>query len=217
MNTNESLQSRVVEALEFDPSVNAANIGVTVHDGIVTLKGFAASYAEKLSALRISERVLGVRAVVDQLEIELPDRSARSDEELAKAILNALEWDVVVPKNRIKVAVRNAQVTLEGHVDWQYQRNAAERAVRNLTGVRKVHNHLVIEHKPSTSGIKERIEQALKRSAELEANAINVETRGHTVALTGEVQSFAEREAAERAAWNAPGVTTVENELRVKF
>lgn len=213
--TDWETRKNVEEELNFEPSVNAAEIGVAVNDGIVTLTGRVDSYWEKSAAEEAAARVAGVKAVVNELEIRLPISSERTDEDIARAAVNRLEWTITVPKDRIKVKVSQGWVTLEGDVDWQFQKNAAERAIRDLVGVKGVLNHIVVKARPSTAEVKAAIEEALKRSAKVDANRINVDVQGDKVILKGTVRSWFEREEAERAAWRAPGVRGVDNRIVV--
>ena len=213
--TDLELKKAVEAELDFEPSINAAEIGVAVKDGIVTLTGRVDSYWAKVAAERAVFRVAGVNAVANDLEVRLPTASERTDEDIARAARNALEWDVLLPSDTIRVAVSKGWVTLEGTVDWQYQKQAAERAVRGLTGVRGVSNLIEVKPHARPTQVKAQIEEALKRSAELDANRIVVETDGDKVILRGTVRSWAEREEAERAAWRAPGVRSVDNRITV--
>ncbi len=213
--TDLELKKAVESELNFEPSINAAEIGVAAKDGIITLSGNVPSYWEKMAAERAAARVSGVKAVVNEVEVHLPGSSERTDEDIARAAVNALQWNVLIPIDRIKVKVSKGWVTLEGMVDWQFQKTAAEKAVRKLIGVKGVID--LIELKPSISKgeVKAAIEGALKRLAEIDANKIKVETEDGKVVLSGTVRSWFEREEAERAAWAAPGVRTVEDRIAV--
>jgi osmotically-inducible protein OsmY len=213
--TDWEIRKNVEQELNFEPSVNAAEIGVAVNDSIVTLTGRVDSYWEKIAAEQAAARVAGVKAIVNELEIRLPISSERTDEDIARAAVNRLEWTITVPKERIKVKVSKGWVTLEGEVDWQFQKNAAERAIHDLVGVKGVINHIVVKERPSTVLVKSAIEEALKRSAEVDANRISVDVQGDKVILGGTVRSWFEREEAERAAWRAPGVRSVDNRIAV--
>jgi osmotically-inducible protein OsmY len=213
--TDAEIRKNVEAELSFEPSINASEIGVAVKDGIVTLTGRVDSYWEKIAAEEAAARVAGVKAVANELEIRLPFSSERTDEDIARAAVNRLEWTITVPKDRIKVKVSKGWVTLEGEVEWQFQKNAAAEAVRNLVGMKGVINHIVVKERPSTAEVKAKIEEALKRSAEVDASHITVETEGDKVILKGTVRSWFEREEAERAAWRAPGVRKVDNRIIV--
>ena len=213
--TDLELRKAVESELNFEPSINAAEIGVAAKDGIITLSGSVPSYWEKMAAERAAARVSGVKAVVNEVEVHLPGSSERTDEDIARAAINAFQWSVLVPPDRIKVRVSKGWVTLEGTVDWQFQKTAAEKAVRKLIGVKGVID--LVEVKPSVNKgeVKAAIEGALKRLAEVDANKIKVETEDGKVVLSGTVRSWFEREEAERAAWAAPGVRTVEDRIAV--
>ncbi len=215
MTKDVNLQNRVSEALEFEPGIHAEKIGVTVEDGVITLVGEVPTYAEKFGAVRTAKRVWGVKAIADELDVVLPTAHQRNDSDLAHSALLAIEWDAIVPDNAIKITVTHGRVTLEGSVDWQYQKDAAIRAVRNLTGVKSLINNITVRPRVSPQSVREKIEKAFKRSAELEAAQISVEAREGTVTLRGNVHSLVEREEAERAAWAAPGVSRVEDHLMV--
>jgi osmotically-inducible protein OsmY len=215
MKTDLQLQQDVSEELRWDPSLDEKEIAIAVKDGVVTLRGVVDSYAAKVAAGRAAERVSGVRALADELAVRLPGEHTRSDTEIAHAVANALGWDVVVPRDHITAAVESGWVTLRGEVNWQYQRAAAERAVRYLTGVKGVSNLITIAPLASSQDIKSRIENALKRSAELDAGRITVEAMDSKVTLKGTVRSWVERRDAERAAWAAPGVKEVDDRLTV--
>jgi osmotically-inducible protein OsmY len=213
--TDLELKKAVESELSYEPSINAAEIGVAAKGGVVTLTGRVQSYWERVAAERAVERVSGVKAVVNELEIRLPSSSERTDEDIARAAINALEWSVLIPANRIKVKVSKGWVTLEGTVDWQFQKTAAEKAVRKLIGVKGVSDLVEVKPRVSKTEVRAAIEEALKRSAELDANRIKVETDGDKVILRGSVRSWFEREEAERAAWRAPGVRAVEDDIEI--
>jgi osmotically-inducible protein OsmY len=213
--TDLELKKKVEDELNWEPSVNAAEIGVAVKSGIVTLSGNISSYWQKFSAERAAARVSGVKAVVNELEVRLPTSSERTDEDIARAAVNHLNWAVSVPADRIKVTVSKGWITLAGTVEWNYQRVAAENAVRHLIGVKGVSNLIEVKPQVSKGEVKAAIEAALKRSAELDASRITVEADGDRVILRGTVRSWAERNEAERAAWKAPGVRMVDNRITV--
>jgi osmotically-inducible protein OsmY len=213
--TDLELKKSVESELNWEPSVNAAEIGVAVKDGVVTLTGRVESYWEKIAAERAATRVSGVKAIANELEIRLPTSSERTDEDIAQAAVRALDWYISVPSDRIKVKVSKGWITLEGSVDWQYQKTAAEEAVRNLIGVKGVLNHIEVRPQVSKVEVKSAIEAALRRSAEVDANRITVETAGDKVILRGTVRSWFEREEAERAAWRSPGVRSVDNRITI--
>jgi osmotically-inducible protein OsmY len=213
MKTDSELRRDVERELEWDPSIDARNIGVAAKNGVVTLTGYVSSYADKWRAERIAKRVSGVTALANEIEVKLS--TERTDPDIAEAARAALKADSRLPADRIKVIVERGWVTLEGTVDYYYQKSAAESDVRYIAGVRGVTNALVVTPKVSPTDIRMKIEEALKRSAQLDANRISVETEGSKVILSGTVRSWAEREEAEMAAWAAPGVTQVENKIKV--
>jgi len=207
------LRQDVLDELDFDPSINAAQIGVAVEKGIVTLSGHVSSYAEKIAAERIALRVRGVRGVAQEIEVRYPDEKKDADDEIAQRAAKILEWDSGVPLNKIKVKVERGYITLSGAVDWQFQRKAAETAVHKLSGVRGVINTIVVHPNVDAFDIKRRIENALKRNAELEADEIRVTASDGRVTLEGKVHAWSEREIAQQAAWAAPGVVSVDDRL----
>lgn len=215
MLNNLELQKKVLEALDWEPSLDATRIGVAASGGVVTLTGQVPSYADRLAAERVVKQIAGVKGLANDVEVRLPGDARRTDTDLAAAAVKALEWDVRVPHQGIKLRVADGWLTLEGQVEWQFQREAADRAVRHLLGVRGVSNQIALKARVTPTDLKNRIEAALKRNAELEARKIRVETKGGTVVLDGTVHSWAEREEAERAVWAAPGVAAVEDHLTV--
>lgn len=215
MKTNTELQRDVMDELEFEPSVNAANIGVIAKKGIVTLTGKVSSYAEKYAATEAAERVIGVKAVTDEMKVDLPLSHQRDDEDIAKTALSVLKWHVWVPKDAIKVKVEQGRVILEGTVDYKVQQTAAQDAVQNLTGVTGVSNLITLRSVVAPWDLKVKIENALKRAAELDGERITVEVDENKVVLRGKVSSWAERDEAERAAWSAPGVWDVDDKLEI--
>lgn len=209
------LRRDVLDELEWEPSIDSAGIGVTAHAGIVTLTGKVQTYAEKLSAERAAERVLGVHAIANDIEVQLGHTHNRSDADIAEAAANALRWKTLVPKGQIKASVTKGWITLEGEVDWQYQKDAAFDAVRFLVGVHGVTNLIGVQPRASATEVKSRIEAAFRRSAEIDAKNIEVEARDGTVTLRGKVHSWSERQEAVRTASAAPGVSKVENLISI--
>lgn len=217
MKTDTQLQQDVMAELKWEPSVNAAQIGVEVKDGVVTLTGHANSFAEKWNAERAAQRVAGVKALAIEMDVTLPGSSKRNDADIARSAENVLQWTADLPKDGVKVMVENGWITLSGEVDWEYQRQAAMRAVRNLLGVTGVSDEIAIKAKLPLSAVKSDIEAALMRRAIDDAQNISVEVRGAEVTLRGEVHSWSERELAEHAAWSTPGVQRVVDLITVAY
>lgn len=213
--TELDLKQRVLAGLEGEPDVNAAHIGVAVNDGVVTLTGSVPTYSEKLIAERAATRLVGVTALVSELEVRPAAGAERSDRDLARAVVQALEWDVAVPHEKVKARVADGWVTLEGEVDLPFQRTAAERAVSGLGGVKGVINVSTVKRAVWPGDIKARIEAAFRRSAEFHARSVQVHTHDGMVTLRGRVATSAEREEAECAAWATPGVSEVKNEIKI--
>ncbi|MGP0063746.1 MAG: BON domain-containing protein [Isosphaeraceae bacterium] len=215
MKNDLELRRDILDELEWEPSIDAAGIGVAAHDGIITLTGSAKSYTEKLAAGRATERVQGVKAIANDIEVRLPGTAERIDADIARAAVDTLSWRTSMPEGRIKVAVTKGWITLEGEVDWQYQKDIASEAVRHLVGVKGVTNLIELKPRVSATDVQSRIEVAFRRSAELDAKKVRVETQDGKITLRGDVRSRSERQEAERTAWSAPGVTQVENLIAI--
>ena len=214
MVNDQELKQEVERELEWDPKVDAAHVGVVVRDGAVTLTGYVPTYTEKLAAVRAAERVYGVTAVADEIEVRPSGKNVQDDTTIAEAIKYAFDWSTTIPAT-VRAEVRDGEVTLRGEVEWEWQRYAAERAVRDIRGVKWVSNLITIKPKVKTSAVEERVAEAIKRSAELDARSIWVTTSNGTVHLRGHVHSLHEKRVAESAAASAPGVSKVENEIVV--
>lgn len=215
MKTDTQLQNDVIDELKWEPSVAEKEIAVAVKDGVVTLGGYVQSYAQKRAAEHAVSRVAGVRAIAEDIQVKLPTSRMRSDSEIAHAAINGLKWDTEVPDELIKLKVENGWITLDGTVDFFYQKNAADRAVRFLTGVKGVTNLIAVKPGVATTQVNRNIKDALKRRAEMDAATISVDSSDGKVTLKGSVHSWFERKEAENAAWATPGVWSVDDRLAV--
>jgi osmotically-inducible protein OsmY len=209
------LRRRVIDELEWDPAIDATAIAVAVKEGVVTLTGTVANYSQKVNAERVVKRVFGVKAVAEELAVQLPYSAQRSDSDIAHSALSALRFNVAVPADRIKVIVAAGWITLEGEVDWQFQRAAAQSAVKYLQGVKGVVNGIRLTPHASSADVKQKIQSAFARRAQLDANRIMIDCVDGKVTLRGTVETWDERFQAEQAAWAAPGVTRVQDDLVV--
>jgi osmotically-inducible protein OsmY len=215
MRSDSEIERDVRDELKWDPDLDAEDIAVTVKNGVVTLAGFTKSYTDRLEAEIAAKRVAGVHAVANDIEVRLPAIDQRPDPEIARDAVAALKAELPISHDRIKVVVKNGWITLEGSAEWQYQKTAADAAVRKVRGVKGVTNVITVKPKVEPSDIKRKIQDAFKRSAEVDANRITVEANGSEVILKGTVRSWIEREEAERVAWSAPGITKVEDRIVV--
>ena len=215
MKTDSEIERDVKAELGWNPDLKSTDIAISVKNGVVTLAGFVPRYIDKYEAEKAAKRVAGVLAVANDIEIRLPAVDERPDPEIAREVVTALKNQLPFSYERIKAVVRNGWVTLEGDVEWQYQRQTAERAVRPLKGVKGIINDIKIKPRVEPSDIKQKIQEAFRRSAEVDANQITVETSGGEVILKGKVRSWIERDEAERVAWRAPGVTKVDDRIVV--
>lgn len=211
------LKSDVLAELKYEPSVNITDIGVLVKDGAVTLNGFATSYVEKWNAVSATKRVAGVRAIADDIVINFPHSPLRTDGDIAIAAANQIEWVTSIPAGAAKITVRDGWITVEGELEWGFQKSDVQDCLRRVAGVKGVNNQLTIRPKLAAADVKDAIESAFQRSALLDAARIQVETTGNKVTLRGNARNYAERDEAERVAWNAAGVLSVDNQIEVKW
>lgn len=215
MKTDSQLQRDVIAELEWEPSVDHADVGVAVVDGVVTLNGYVKSYAEKLAAERAARRVGGVKAIAEELKVRYSSDAKTADHEIAKRILDMFTWNSLIPQDKIQVKVEHGWVTLTGEAKWHYQSNEAARVASQITGVTGVSNNIKIENRVNIGDVRKKIEDAFERQADLDARGVTVSVDGNRVTLGGQVHAWFERQAAERAAWAAPGVTQVVDRIAV--
>jgi osmotically-inducible protein OsmY len=215
LRTDEEIQKQVFSELKWDARIQPNEIGVIVKDGVVTLTGWVDSYLKKWEAEDAAHRVAGVKAVANEIEVKLSIE--RTDPDIAEAAVRALEWDAGIPSDKVKVTVSKGWVTLRGEVEWQFQKEDAERVIRRLSGVKGVSNLIMVKPATTSSELKKKIEDALVRNAELDANRITVEVQGSKAILKGTVRSWAEKQEAERVAWSAPGISLVENRIVIEI
>lgn len=215
--TDSEIKEYILSELKYEPSVKATDVGVLVNNGIVTLNGFVSSYSERGDALRAAKRILGVKAIANDIKVKLPGSYQHSDSDIAAAAVSQLKCAPTVPKDSVQITVSDGWITLEGVVEWGYQKNVAENVVKYLVGVKGVSNDIEIKPKLTVSGIEKIITDAFERSALLDSKKVDVKISGSKVILTGEVRNHTERDEAERVVWAAPGVSSVDNEITVAW
>ncbi len=215
MKTDSKIQQDVMDELQWEPSVDHANIGVAVNDGIVSLSGFVSTYTSKLAAEKAARRVAGVRGLAEEIEVRFASDPKTADPEIAKRIADVFDWSPTIPRGKIDVKVEHGWVTLSGAVDWHYHREAAREAAARINGVKGVTNMIAVKKSPSSVDVRDRIVAAFKRASDIDASTINVMVDGDKVKLGGKVHSWHERQIAERAAWAAPGVNRIEDNIMI--
>ena len=215
MKSDTEIQKDVMAQINWEPMLNAAAIGVSVKDGVVTLNGMVDTYTKKMAAERAAKKVSGVKAVAEDIQVGESSIFKRTDTEIAQAILNALQWHTAVREDKIKIKVEKGVVTLEGDVEWEYQRSAAKKAIENLTGIRMIYNFIAVKPVVAAADLKSKIKAALQRSALLDAENITVDVTGSIAVIRGNVHSISEKEDVESAVWSAPGIKVVDNQLQV--
>lgn len=215
MKSDTQLQRDVLDELKWEPSINAEHIGVAARDGVITLSGLVGTYAEKLIAEKAARRVDGVKAIAEDIQVHFASDPKTSDSEIAQRVVDIFEWDSLIPRQKIKVTVEDGVVRLAGDVDWAFQKNQAFKSASRISGVKRVDNWIMVKPAVAVSDVKERIEQAFERQADFEAGKVRVSAQGHKVILDGRVESWAQHDIAKRAAWAAPGVSQVEDNLLV--
>lgn len=216
MSSDIALRQHILNELEWEPSVDAVHIGVLVEDGVVTLSGYVRSYAERAIAEQVVARVKGVKALALDLQVRLPHNKKSEDDQIAKRALKIIAWDTTVPDDKVRIKIENGWITLSGEVEWNFQKEAVETAVRKLSGVIGITNQITVKPHADAGNVKHRIEEALRRNAQLDAEGIRVSVEGEKVRLEGHVPRWHERSIAEQAAWSAPGVSAVEDFILVK-
>lgn len=216
MKNDYQIQEDVMEELKWEPFLKASEIGVAVKNGIVTLSGHVDSYSQKLAAENAAKKVIGVKAVAEDIKVGISPGYRKTDAEIAEAVLDALKWHSAVQEEKIKIKVEDGNVKLDGEVEWEYQRTMAKTAIVNLAGVRSITNLITIKPKVSPSDIQKKINAAFHRSATVDSSKVEVEVDGSRVTLRGTVRSIAEKEDAENAAWFAPGVISVVNNIEIE-
>tara|TARA_R110002012_G_scaffold160895_1_gene322879 strand:+ start:32557 stop:33225 length:669 start_codon:yes stop_codon:yes gene_type:complete len=217
MKTDSQIKEDVLDELKWQPNIDETQIGVIVENGVVTLSGVVNDYSKKIAAEKAAKSVRGVRAVAEDIEVMYGDTYKKTDKEIAKTVVHALEWNASVPDDKISIKVEDGWVYLSGEVQWSYQRNAAKKAIENVLGVKYVANNITLKQTVKATDIKEKIKKAFERAANIDAKNISVEVDGHTVTLKGIVHSLAEKDEARKTAYSSPGVYSVKNELKVEY